>query len=129
MESSEFPEILIRKFLIKSEANHELYLPASFDIFEIERVLRRYVDSENPNLNYLQAIVIEQSSSECPISDRLIMNAKNKCEEIQRTLFKDGGNAFKIVVSFENNSDLVTEKRNGSEIKYICGWLKWYLES
>ena len=73
--SEQTPELIAHNFL---EAGEKIryYFPKELLPSEYEGILKKYVESENPNPNYLHLIMIHNSTKECPISDKLKLYAK-----------------------------------------------------
>lgn len=66
------------------------YFPKSINESEMHDLCCRYVDSQEPSLNYIRLIKNKiQELSEFEIDSRLVVKAKKKEEELERTYFDD----------------------------------------
>lgn len=51
-------EVLINAYLVKHESNNKsYYIPNSLTIDEKTSIINSYIESENPNPNYLEMII------------------------------------------------------------------------
>ena len=74
--------ILLDKYEIVREHNQkQIYLPIELTNEDKELILKNYIDSKNPNINYLRVIFNMQSTKEMPISDKTRLMAKRKIKE------------------------------------------------
>ena len=82
-QSDQTARMIVSEFLEEHTDRHKkLYFPKSLSADEYEVILQKYIDSEYPNAGILQLIYQSQSSSECPISDKLRLNAKRRAQDV-----------------------------------------------
>lgn len=128
-ESRQAAGILASKFLEKSSDN--FYIPNSIAPSEYDSIFQRHIDSDKVNPNLWQLIMNAQSTKECPISDRLRLNAKRANEQFWRensdTIhFSEHG----ILVGFADQDELKKCEQHGNDfhITYDIKWLEKNLE-
>lgn len=123
-ESSATAKILSAKYLNEESVNY--YLPKSFRPLEYESIFQKYIDSDDVDSNILYLIMNAQSSSECPISDKLRLNARHRYEEL---LNDNQGNirwiGRKIKLEFRNQCELI-EFYEQDETLYITYDKTWF---
>lgn len=126
--SEQIPELLAHNFL---EAGEKIryYFPKELLPSEYEEILKRYVESENPNPNYLHLIMIHNSTKECPISDKLKLAAKKAYHKYWENNQTSGtGIGYGVELSFGDVSDVVSYEKEGYTIKYTYD-IKWLEEN
>ena len=121
--------ILVSQFLEKNDKKY--YLPDSLKPNEYESIFQKYIDSEDVNPNLLRLIFDAHSTRECPISDKLRLNAKHKYKDFWK-------NQERNATSIEHGlkmafTDQVEEKKmvcEGSDcfISYDIKWLEENLD-
>lgn len=125
-------EILIKKYLEKRDDSSKgnVYIPPSLRPAEFETILNDYMESDNPNIGFLQLLAKSQSGNEFPISDELRLKAKKKATEFWRLRMDAGNNVkFRIIVRFEDIKEPVILERP-SEIDYKFTYdAKWIREN
>lgn len=128
-ESSATAQILSAKYLNEESVNY--FLPKSFKPVEYENIFQKYIDSDDVDLNTLYLIMNAQSSSECPISDKLRLNARHRYEELlnddQRNIRWVGR---KIKIEFRNQCELIEfyEQDETINITYDKTWFENHLD-
>ena len=126
--SEQTSELLAHNFL---EAGEKIryYFPKELLPSEYEEILKRYVESENPNPNYLHLIMIHNSTKECPISDKLKLAAKKAYHKYWENNQTSGtGIGYGVELSFGDVSDVVSYEKEGYTIKYTYD-IKWLEEN
>lgn len=126
--SEQTPELLAHNFL---EAGEKIryYFPKELLPSEYEEILKRYVESENPNPNYLHLIMIHNSTKECPISDKLKLAAKKAYHKYWENNQTSGtGIGYGVELSFGDVPDVVSYEKEGYTIKYTYD-IKWLEEN
>ncbi len=127
--SEQTPRIIISQFLENHEEKYECYLPKEFSPSEFEEILYKYIHSESANMNQVNLISYAQSTKECPISDKLRLDAKRTYEEF----WKNNSNAAtiggrSISVKFTNAETSETIRKTGKTCEYIYD-IKWLTEN
>lgn len=123
--SDQTAELLLDSFL--SDGKRKYYFPKSLLPSEFESIFRAYVDSDFSNPNYLNLIVISQSSKECPISVKLKQQAKHRYDdEVKKRFSTSTGIEYGVGVGFAD-IDSFTEVDNKNTltplIKYDTKWI------
>ncbi|MDD3439541.1 MAG: hypothetical protein PHI04_09030 [Clostridiaceae bacterium] len=101
-------ELLLDKYEIKHFREKEpLYLPKELSSIDKETIINNYIESENPNLNYLRLISnIQSSKDKLEISPKTLLKSKKKAEEVEKQFFhKDSGIIMETTVSFSRSQD------------------------
>ena len=122
--SEQTPELIAHNFL---EAGEKIryYFPKELLPSEYEGILKKYVESENPNPNYLHLIMIHNSTKECPISDKLKLSAKKAYHKYWENNQASGtGIGYGVELSFGDVPDVVSYEKDGYTIKYTYD-IKW----
>lgn len=126
--SEQTPELIAHNFL---EAGEKIryYFPKELLPSEYEGILKKYVESENPNPNYLHLIMIHNSTKECPISDKLKLSAKKAYHKYWENNEASGtGIGYGVELSFGDVPDVVSYEKDGYTIKYTYD-IKWLEEN
>lgn len=108
----------------------KLYLPNEITPDDIYDFMDSYIDSDNPNINYLDDISLMQSNNTFPVTDRLRLKAKRKCKKLGDAFFeKNTSISFEISLSFSSNQkeDLIINT-NGRKYEFIYSE-DWLLET
>lgn len=113
-------EELISHFLAAHErTNKQLYFPEELTQEMRDKILSDFVDQEDGNINGLRLLEQAQSTKEFPVSDRLRLKARKKCELLQEKLFAgSAGMSYGAQVSFKSIPDGSVEEY--SEDNVIC---------
>ena len=100
-------EELISHYLMAHEHNEfQMFFPVEFTQEMRDKVLSDFVDREDGNINSLRLLEQAQSTKEFPVSDRLRLKARRKCDSIQEKLFADSaGMSYGAQVSFKSIPD------------------------
>ena len=129
--SDQTAEIIIHNHMEKQGDKDKCYLPNSLKPSEYEGILREYVHSFHPGLGSLRVIEMFQSTSECPVSDKLRLEARKR----QKEMLTDGSvtvfnSHMEIGVSFRDVAELVTveDTPEGHLFIYDRQWLKQNLD-
>ncbi len=126
--SEQTAELIAHNF---GEAGEKIryYFPKELLPSEYEEILKKYVESENPNPNYLHLIMIYNSTKECPISDKLKLSAKKAYHKYWENNQGSGtGIGYGVELSFGDVSDAVSYEKDGYTIKYTYD-IKWLEEN
>lgn len=126
--SEQTPELIAHNFL---EAGEKIryYFPKELLPSEYEGILKKYVESENPNPNYLHLIMIHNSTKECPISDKLKLSAKKAYHKYWENNQASGtGIGYGVELSFGDVPDVVSYEKDGYTIEYTYD-IKWLEEN
>ncbi len=121
--------ILLDKYEIVREHNQkQIYLPKELTSEDKESILKNYIDSKNPNINYLRVIFNMQSTKEMPISDKTRLMAKRKIKEESDKIFnKNSGIIMETLVRFsknmKNEKEVVMEGQK-IDCQYSSDWLE-----
>jgi hypothetical protein len=89
--------------------NQKLYLPDELTIDDISAYMISYIDSDNPNLNYLEDIERMRGDIKYPLPDEIRLKAKRKNAEKSKELFKKGS-SFKYGINLSIAPNLGKER-------------------
>lgn len=108
-----FAEMLILHYEgIGSGNQSNIYIPLSLTIEDKETIINNYINSDSPNINYLEVITVAREPSNFRLSPLTKLKAKKRYNEIVTEIFKKNTNAtcfYKYGVSF---SEIQTEPYN-----------------
>ena len=127
--SDQTARILASKFLERNKS--VCYLPKSFKPAEFEEIFLRYIHGDNISANMLQLIYKSQSSTECPISDSLRLEAKRAIKKFWQDHSAEATSIeYGVEVGFRQQNELKTCNREGAKflISYNVGWLEKTLD-
>lgn len=127
--SDQTAPILISKYLESTKTNY--LIPLELKPEEFESILLRYIESGCAHPNDLQLIYNGQSSRECPISDRLRLQAKRALKQ-----FWNGNTCNKfylesgICIRFTKLDQVKEFKKNGRDYQFLydIDWLEENLD-
>ena len=126
--SEQTAELIAHNFL---EAGEKIryYFPKELLPSEYEEILKKYVESENPNPNYLHLIMIYNSTKECPVSDKLKLSAKKAYHKYWENNQRSGaGINYGVEISFGDIPEGVRHSTEGLISKYTYD-IKWLEEN
>lgn len=131
VRNSHTAEWLVSHFLEAHERAPKLfYFPVEFTKEMRDNVLADYVDSNNPNPNYLHLLEQAQSTKEFPVSDKLRLKARKKGELLRDKLFsKTAGFPYGVEVSFKSIPDGSVEHGRREHIYCSAYSHEWILEN
>ncbi len=120
-------EVLMDDFEVYDNQN-KLNLPKSLTIEDKELLIINYINSANPNLNYLRLISnIQNNKDKIVISDKVRLSTLKKIEEFENKIFANSsGFNTKLVVKFKEQEEEVLDKSNSHsfEYSYSTNWIK-----
>lgn len=110
------PLILLDKYLSRNEnpTNKELYLPSNLSIEDKENIIIKYLESDDPNLNYVRLIVhAKDCRKEFVLGVKTRLKAKKLAERLNDELMNDKSTSIIDIMvgvkfSDENNIDPVS---------------------
>lgn len=106
------------------------YFPTSLDLNDKSEILKKYIDSEKANPNYLKLIFESQSSSNLNIEDKLKLKAKRKYDNLMNNLFeKSPGIVWETQVSFSKKQEEVKKVKFLNREVYLSYDEKWIIEN
>lgn len=84
-------ELLVEQFEFKHIGEQVyLYFPKDLDNKDKITIISNYIDSEDPNLNYLRLIAnIQSNKDKIEITPIILLKAKRKIEDLERQIFDD----------------------------------------
>lgn len=129
LKESENIVILLNKYELEKEGK-DIFLPEELISEDKEKLIIDYINSENPNINYLRVIENIQSNKDAiEISDKTKLMVKRKIKEQTDKHFKTNeGMKMETLVAFsEEKQELeVKIEGNGQNIEciYDLNWIK-----
>lgn len=120
---------LISHFLAAHEhTDNQMHFPAEFTQEMRDKVLSDFVDREDGNINSLRLLEQAQSTKEFPVSDRLKLKARRKCDALQEKLFAGStGMSYGAEVLFKSIPDGSVEASYEDNVictAYSREWIK-----
>lgn len=102
-------EVLLSVYEINDKNNStELIIPSSLSLTDKEKILNTYINSKNPNPNYIEVIENIRNSDSLRISDKLRIRARKKKTELNKAFFKKN-QGIPVGVSIKYNSEIENE--------------------
>lgn len=123
-------QILLDKYEIKHHREKDsIYFPKELSNLDKETIINNYIDSENPNLNYLRLIAnIQSSKDKLEISPKTILRSKRKAEEQEKVFFEgNSGIPMETSVGFSGTQDeevIKSYKEHSLSITYSSKWIE-----
>lgn len=110
--------------------SENLYLPEELTPEDKCQFIEAYIDSDYPNLNYIETISLMQPSKDFPISDLLRLKAKRKNQDLSKKVFEDGA-FFSYGTELCFSPDQTEEKKaEGADRKFSVSYsTKWLLDT
>lgn len=89
-ENEHTAEWLLQEFVEANEIHNRsrLYFPKAFTLQEREDVITRYLDTDNPNLNFVRLIPIAKKDSNLRLSDSVRLKAQHVEKKLEEELFQ-----------------------------------------
>ena len=119
---------LVIKHHLEDNIGKEIFLPASFTPADSRSLMEAYIDSSNPNPNYLKLIAAAALDSASGIDAKLVVKAKRKYDAMIRDLFLESPGittGCSVTVS-QTQVEPVTATLNNMVIEYTfsSAWLE-----
>lgn len=104
-------EILLSVYETENEfKKNQKYIPKSLTIEDKERIISKYLDSDDTNLNYIGLIENAKKRNDFIISDKTRLKAKRLHKSETEKFFADkGGMSFGVSVGFSENVNKVKD--------------------
>lgn len=130
-EESEYAEIILDYYEAKHTDNIKtLYFPKELTIEDKEELIKKYIDSENPNLNYLRLINNIQNRDELSISDKTRLASIKKTKIQNDSLFSNSaGIEYGAEVRFSKSQQDVVEFTKEKHIFKYSYDIRWIHEN
>ena len=127
-EDSEYAEIILDYYEAKHTGDIKtLYFPKELTTDDKEEIIKNYIDSENPNLNYLRLINNIQNRNELSISDKTRLASIKKTKIENDKLFSNSaGIEYGAEVRFSKSQrDVVefTKEKHIFKYSYDIRWI------
>ena len=127
-EDSEYAEIILDYYEAKHTGDIKtLYFPKKLTTDDKEKIIKNYIDSENPNLNYLRLINNIQNRAELSISDKTRLASIKKTKIENDKLFSNSaGIEYGAEVRFSKSQrDVVefTKEKHIFKYSYDIRWI------
>ena len=106
------------------------FFPKSLLTTEYETIIDTYIDSQDPNVNYLKLLTDAQSLEECPLSPKLRQKAKHRYEkEIAAKSEKGIGFQYGVNIGFDAIDSYISKDYSNTLIPQIVYSTKWIEEN
>ena len=131
--SDQSAEIIINRFLVKKTTlSEDCYLPHDLSPSEFENIIRKYLYSDYPRFNLVKLVSYSLSTKECPLSDKLRLEAKHRAEELfERLAVTSSGVNYGLAVEIKDIS-VIKEKHKLADgcyqVTYNSKWLEDHLD-
>ncbi|TDP61016.1 hypothetical protein [Flavobacterium dankookense] len=125
LDYSKSAEIILSIYEIKNEfRNKEMFLPKNLNNTDKENIIKKYLDSNCKNINYIEIIQNIRNRVDFFISDRIRLKAKRVFQEETDKIFKDRKDdsflKFGVSVSFKRDAKTVKDtKMNDGKASFI----------
>ena len=121
--------ILINKYeIINDKQNKNIYLPNTLSNKEKEGLIKLYIESDHPNMNYLNIISNLKNRDEIKITDKTRLLAKRRIERDTEIFFKkNDGHKTGVTVEYSRNQkeELNYSQEDGiTHLIYSYNWIK-----
>lgn len=123
-------ELLLDKYEMKHIREREpIYFPKELSALDKESIINNYIDSYNPNLNYLRLIAnIQSSKDKLEVSPKTLLKSRKKAEEQENKFFQENsGMQMETRVSFSKSQDeeiVIKENGQSTDITYGTKWIE-----
>lgn len=124
LDYSKSAEIILSIYEIKNEfRNKEMFLPQNLNNADKENIIKKYLDSNNKNINYIELIQNIRNRVDFRISDKTRLKAKRVFQEETNNIFKDRKNdsllRMGVSVSFKRDAKSIKDaKMNDGEASF-----------
>lgn len=127
-ETNKSAELIIKHFLVKTEKNeNEYFFPKNLTPEDKVDLVIRYIDSPDPNTNYLDVIIKGKYSVEFPLTDKIRLSAKKKYDSYWSEHFSNhSGIRYGPSVCFTKSEQAVIinlEDIMNPELIYSSTWI------
>lgn len=122
-------EILINKYVVDDENYNSMIIPKSLSLRDKEEIITKYLDMDEPNLNYVRIIEkIKSSHDSIVLDDKIRLKAQIKKNELEEKHFKENDNKFVFGtrIYFDDNQEeieKITKKDNETTYAYSGKWI------
>lgn len=130
LQNSSSAKLLLEEYEMKHiDLKKPLYFPNELSNADKEIIIKDYLESETPNLNYVQLIANVQSCKDkLELSPKTKLLAKKKVVELENKFFtKESGMRMETIVAFNDTQDeeVLCNIDNGSvSLSYSRKWIK-----
>lgn len=110
LNDSKSAELLLEEYTkIKKQSESRLFFPSNLTIADKEQIINDYLDSKEPNLNYVRLISqVKDSRNEITLSPKTRLKAERLAKKINDDFWKDGQGAnfhWSTEVYFTDNTE------------------------
>ncbi|AXE16818.1 hypothetical protein DR864_03240 [Runella rosea] len=108
---SKSAEILLTHYETKNDLkNNQKYIPKSLTIIDKERIISKYLDSTDTNLNYIRLIENVRNRNDFKISDKIRLKAKRLHKSQTEKFFSEkGGMTYGVAITFPENASKIKD--------------------
>ncbi|WP_230876395.1 hypothetical protein [Paenibacillus validus] len=130
LNNSSSAQLLLDKYELKHHREKDpIYFPKELSNSDKETIINNYIDSEDPNLNYLRLIAnIQSNKDKIEITPKTLLKAKRKAEEQESKFFtENSGMIMEAAVIFsKSQSEEVTLIKDDLSITatYSAKWIE-----
>lgn len=130
MNQSSSAELLLDKYEIKHLGEPKpIYFPKVLSNQDKEKIIINYIDSPEPNLNYMRLITnIQSNKDKLEVSPRTLLKAKRKVEDLEKQFFpKNSGFQIETTVSFsklQEEAVVIKSEDHSISATYSSKWIR-----
>ena len=123
-----YATLILDKYEVYHNKKNNIYLPKELSLKDKEQIILNYINSSNPNLNYLRIIKDINSTNELNISDKTRLYAKRKLEEETKKIFESQtGFNMETIVGFSGIQEKIIDADisvNHIKLIYSRKWIE-----
>jgi hypothetical protein len=133
LKETKSAELLLDKYEVtRNKSNGEMNFPTELTLSDREDIIIRYIDGDQPNINYLRIIENIQSQNDLKIADKTKLKAKCRVNEETNAFFEGiengttAGIEMRTTVSFSDTQKeevIYSQKGNNIEASYSTQWI------
>lgn len=116
MDYKDTAQLLMSKMEEKHRYDNEprYFFPNSLTISDKEKIIEKYLDREDANLNYVNLILKSKDSKELKLSPKIRLKAKKKVVELNNEILKHG-HSWKVGVEVAISKDQIEAVKYSSD--------------
>lgn len=128
INESSSAEIILDKYVMENRDRNNIVIPKELTLIDKETIMVKFINSNNPNINYLEAISKVRGNDNFRVSDTIKLQARRRLKKEQDKLFdKSTGirRDFSVICSKEIEEDVKYSYVNDKyEFIYSFKWIE-----
>lgn len=127
LQESDSAELILSQFEQQHDREKvDLHFPKCISDADKEQIILNYLNSQNPNLNYVR-LITKSKDKELKLSPKTRLKAKQLAIELNNKIFEEGTSVVvgnEVSLSFEQDEPFIeTWEDNTQKISYSAKWL------